>query len=60
MGTAPAPGGYAMELAQQYPEQARDLSAGLSVAESVPFCKRNDNRSKSRKTCGRTHWSRLR
>ena len=35
MGTAPAQ--YAMELAQQYPEQARDLSAGLSVAESVPF-----------------------
>ena len=27
MGTAPAQ--YAMELAQQYPEQARDLSAGL-------------------------------
>jgi len=35
MGTAPAQ--YAMELAQQYPEQARDLSAGLSVAEAVPF-----------------------
>ena len=35
MGTAPAQ--YAMELAQQYPEQARDLSAGLSVAESIPF-----------------------
>ncbi len=25
------------KLATQYPEQARDLSAGLSVAESVPF-----------------------
>ena len=35
MGTAPAQ--YAMELAQRYPEQARDLSAGLSIAEAVPF-----------------------
>ena len=35
MGTAPAQ--YAMDLAQRYPEQARDLSAGLSVAEAIPF-----------------------
>jgi len=35
MDTAPAQ--YAMELAQRYPEQARDLSAGLSIAEAVPF-----------------------
>ena len=35
MDTAPAQ--YAMELAQRYPEQARDLSAGFSVAEAVPF-----------------------
>jgi len=35
MGTAPAQ--YAMDLAQRYPEQARDLSAGLSAAEAIPF-----------------------